>query len=74
MALNIDSLVNNAKSVFRGEAPGSIKFIAALLMTLIIWGGVLTINGWTAQAQTGLNTQQNRWKTLLSLAEETENL
>ncbi|MBQ6774268.1 MAG: type II secretion system protein M [Synergistaceae bacterium] len=68
--INIDSLINNAKSVFRGEAPGSIKFIAVLLMTLIIWVGVLTVNGWTAQAQTGLNTQQNRWKTLLSLADE----
>ena len=74
MALNIDSLVNNAKSVFRGEAPGSIKFIAALLMTLIIWVGVLTINGWTAQAQTGLNTQQNRWKTHLTLADEYKTL
>ena len=72
--INIDSLINNAKSVFRGEAPGSVKFIAVLLLTLIIWAGVLTINGWTAQAQTGLNTQQNRWKTLLTLADEYKSL
>ncbi len=68
--LNIDSLINNAKTVFRGEAPGSIKFIVVLLLTLIIWVGVMSVNGWTAQAQTGLNTQQSRWKTLLSLADE----
>ena len=70
MTMNIDSLINNAKTVFRGEAPGSIKFIVVLLLTLIIWVGVMSVNGWTAQAQTGLNTQQSRWKTLLSLAEE----
>ena len=70
MNINIDSLINNAKSVFRGEAPGSIKFIAVLISTLIIWVGVVTVNGWTAQAQTGLNTQQSRWKTLLMLADE----
>ena len=70
MTLNIDSLINNAKSVFRGEAPGSIKFIAVLIATLVIWVGVMTVNGWTAQAQTGLNTQQSRWKTLLMLADE----
>lgn len=68
--MNIDSLINNAKTVFRGEAPGSIKFIVVLLLTLIIWVGVMSVNGWTAQAQTGLNTQQSRWKTLLSLADE----
>ncbi|MBQ4470564.1 MAG: type II secretion system protein M [Synergistaceae bacterium] len=70
MAVNIDSLINNAKTVFRGEAPGSIKFIVVLLLTLIIWVGVMSVNGWTAQAQTGLNTQQSRWKTLLMLADE----
>ena len=70
MNINIDSLINNAKSVFRGEAPGSIKFIAVLIATLVIWVGVMTVNGWTDQAQTGLNTQQSRWKTLLMLADE----
>ena len=70
MALNIDTVINNAKTVFRGEAPGSIKFIAASLLTLITWAGVMTVNGWTAQAQVNLNAQQSRWKTLLMLADE----
>lgn len=70
MALNIESTLNNAKSILRGEATGSIKFLIAALLMLTVWVGVSTVQGWIRQAQTNLNTQQGRWHTLLILANE----
>lgn len=70
MAFNIDALVNNARSILRGEAAGSVRFIAAALMALIVWFGVLTVSGWTEQGTNTLTSQQGRWRTLLILGDE----
>ena len=70
MAMNIDSIMNNARSVLRGEASGSVRFLAAALLALSVWIGVLTVSGWTSQSQANLNTQQGRWRTLLMLGDE----
>ena len=70
MALNFDSALNNARSVIRGEAQGSVKFLAAALLMLSIWVGVSLVHGWNKQSQINLNTQQGRWRTLLMLGDE----
>ena len=70
MALNLEQILNNAKNIARGEAAGSIKFMAVLVLTLAIWVGVLIINGWASQSQTNLRAQQSRLRTLLTLSDE----
>ena len=70
MALNFDSILNNARRVIRGEAPGSTKFLVVTLLMLAVWVGVSFVNKSTQQSQTNLNTQQGRWRTLLLLANE----
>lgn len=70
MAVNFDSLVNNVRSVLRGEAAGSVKFVAVGLLALTVWTGVLTVNNWTAQSMRTLATQQGRFSTLLVLGNE----
>ena len=74
MALNIDSIVNNARSVLRGEASGSVKFLAVLLVTLAVWVGVSIVNGQAVQRLANLKSQQGRWNTLLILADEYKSL
>ena len=58
----------------RGEAPGSVKFLAAALLMLTIWVGVYLVHGKTEQSKTQLATQQGRWRTLLMLANEYKSL
>lgn len=70
MAVNFDVLLNNAKSILRGEASGSVRFIAAGLSALIVWFGVLTVSDWTKQSTNTLASQQGRWHTLLMLGDE----
>ena len=70
MAMNLDSALNNARSVLRGEASGSVRFLIAALLALSVWIGVLTVSGWTSQSQANLNSQQGRWRTLLMLGDE----
>ncbi len=74
MALNIESIVNNARSVLRGEALGSVKFLAVLLATLVVWVGVSIVNGQASQSLANLKSQQGRWHTLLILADEYKSL
>ena len=74
MALNFDSALNNAKSVLRGEAPGSIKFLIVALLMLSVWVGVSFVHNMTKQSQTALSSQQGRWRTLLMLANEYKTL
>ena len=74
MALNFEHVLNNARSVVRGEAPGSVKFLAVSLLMLAVWVGVSMVSNWSGQAQTNLSTQQGRWRTLLMLANEYKNL
>ena len=70
MAINFDSIVRNTQSIIRGEAPGSIKFLAAAMLMLSVWVGVYLVHSRTVQSQTQLNTQQGRLRTLLILAGE----
>ena len=65
MAMNIDSIMNNAKSVLRGEASGSVRFLAVFLSMLAVWAGVLTVSGWNAQSLNSLKSQEGRRHTLL---------
>ena len=70
MAMNFDSVVNNARSVLRGEASGSVKFLAAIIITLAVWSGVSMVHTWASQSMNTLTAQQTRWRTLLMLADE----
>lgn len=70
MAMNLDSVLNNARSVIRGEASGSVRFLIALMLSLSVWAGVLTVSGWSEQSQASLTSQQGRWHTLLMLGDE----
>ena len=70
MALNLDSITKNVQSVIRGEAPGSVKFLAAAMLMLSVWVGVYLVHDRTIQSKTRLATQQGRWRTLLMLANE----
>ena len=71
---NLDQLINNIRSVLRGEAKGSIKFLLVLLLTLIIWTGIYLQSDMRADAESSLKTQQSRWRTLLILGDEYKNL
>ena len=62
--------MDSIRSVLRGEAAGSVKFVAVSLIMLIIWAGVWTVSDWNAQAQTAMTSQQGRWRTLLLLGDE----
>ena len=66
--------MDSIRSVLRGEAAGSVKFVASSLIMLIIWAGVWTVSDWNAQARTNLNSQQGRLRTLLILGDEYKSL
>lgn len=70
MAINIDSITNNARNILRGEVPGSLRFLASALLALSVWAGVMIVGDWKAQSQTSLKSQQGRWRTLLMLGDE----
>ena len=74
MAVNFDSALNSVRSVLRGEAAGSVKFLAAGLLALTVWTGVVTVNNWTAQSVSTLTAQQGRFRTLLVLGDEYKSL
>ncbi len=74
MAVNFDSIINNTRSILRGEAVGSVRFIAAVLAALVVWFGVLTVSDWTKQSMNTLASQQGRWRTLLILGDEYKTL
>ena len=66
--------LDSIRSVLRGEAAGSVKFVASSLIMLIIWAGVWTVSDWNVQARTNLNSQQGRLRTLLILGDEYKSL
>ncbi|MBQ7220456.1 MAG: hypothetical protein IJS28_05705 [Synergistaceae bacterium] len=70
MAVNFDSVINNARSVLRGEASGSLRFLAAGIAALAVWIGVFIVSDWTAQSSGTLTSQQGRFRTLLMLGNE----
>lgn len=74
MAVNFDAAVNNARTVLRGEASGSIKFLAAVIIMLSVWSGVSIVHTWITQSNNTLTSQQTRWRTLLMLADEYKSL
>ena len=38
--MNFDGTINNARAVLRGEAPGSVRFLAVALLALGVWAAV----------------------------------
>ena len=70
----MDAIIGNVRTILRGETAGSVKLVAIVLLTLIVWAGVWTVQGWLSQSQTSLNSQQGRLRTLLLLADEYKNL
>ena len=74
MAVNFDQAVNSARSILRGEAPGSVRFLASGLLALTVWTGVLMVRNLTAQSLNTLSIQQNRLNTLLTLGNEYKSL
>ena len=74
MALSVDTLISSARTVLRGEAAGSAKLVAALLMLLVMLAGIFTVNGWNIQERTSLASQQGRFRTLLLLSDEYKSL
>ena len=70
MAMNFDAFINSAKTVLRGEASGSAKFLAAGLAALVVWTGVYLVSDWTTQSKNTLTSQQGRFRTLLMLGNE----
>lgn len=74
MAVNFDTVINNARTVLRGEASGSLRFLAATLAALAVWVGVFMVTDWTAQSNTTLTSQQGRFRSLLMLGNEYKSL
>ena len=72
--MNFENILNQIRTVLRGEVSGSIRFVAVILMTLIIWTGVYVVSGWKNLASMNLTNQQNRWRTLFNLGNEYKNL
>ncbi|MBQ6971299.1 MAG: type II secretion system protein M [Synergistaceae bacterium] len=70
----MDALIGNIRTVLRGEAAGSVRLVVFGLLALIVWAGVWTVSDWNAQAQTALDSQQGRFRTLLLLADEYKSL
>lgn len=70
MALNFDYILNSTRSVLRGEAPGSVRLVAAGLLAMTVWTGVFLLRNSTAQSMTTLTAQQGRFRTLLTLGNE----
>ena len=66
--------MDSIRSVLRGEAAGSVKFVAAVLIMLILAVAVMTVSDWTSQARTSLASQQGRLRTLLLLGDEYKSL
>ena len=67
-------MMDSIRSVLRGEAAGSVKFVAAVLIMLILAVAVMTLSDWTSQARTSLASQQGRLRTLLLLGDEYKSL
>ena len=74
MAVSLDYVVNSTRSILRGEAPGSVRLVAAGLLALTVWSGVLMMRNWTAQSMSTLTAQQGRFRTLLTLGNEYKSL
>ena len=66
--------MDSIRSVLRGEAAGSVKFVAAVSIMLILAVAVMTVSDWTSQARTSLASQQGRLRTLLLLGDEYKSL
>lgn len=70
MHFNIDAALNNARSVLRGEAAGSVRFMTVALLALSAWAGVSVVQSMTVPASSSRSIQEGRFRTLSMLAEE----
>ncbi len=69
-AVNFDTTMNNARLILRGEAVGSVRFLVILIAALCAWVSVSWVSSQSSAAAVALNTQENRYRTLSSLAAE----
>jgi|GEM_PF-6478443 len=70
MAISIDGIISSSRTILRGEVAGSVRLVAGVLIFLVMLAGIWTVNGWNVQQRTSLKSQQNRFNTLLMLADE----
>lgn len=70
MPFNADAAINNARSVLRGEAAGSVRFLAAAMLAMAVWVGVSLMQMFTAPAVSARSVQEGRFRTLSMLADE----
>ena len=73
-AINFDSVVNDARTILRGEAAGSVRFLLIVFLTLGVWVAASQVSVWTGEADQALASQEGRWRTLTMLAEEYKSL
>ena len=66
----LNNTLNNVRSILRGEAPGSLSFLALAMLTLGVWVAVSWVGGWTDAASAALTSQEVRYRTLSMLAAE----
>ena len=62
--------LSNARSVLQGEAPGSVRLLAAALLALGVWAGVSLVSDRAGEAGSALAVQEGRYRTLSMLAAE----
>ena len=70
MAINFDVFANNARSVLRGEAVGSVRFLVLALLALGVWVAASWVGDWANGASSSLSAQEGRYRTLSMLAAE----
>ncbi|MBQ9903694.1 MAG: hypothetical protein IJM47_02790 [Synergistaceae bacterium] len=67
-------MIENLRSILRGEISGSLKLVALSLIALLLWFTVWTFHGINTDSGDSLTSQQGRFRTLLLLGDEYKRL
>lgn len=67
-------MIENLRSILRGEISGSLKLVALSLIALLLWFTVWTLHGINTDSENSLTSQQGRFRTLLLLGDEYKRL
>jgi len=67
-------VIENLRSILRGEISGSVKLVALSLIALLLWFTVWTLHGINTDSENSLTSQQGRFRTLLLLGDEYKRL
>ncbi len=67
-------MIENLRSILRGEISGSVKLVALSLIALLLWFTVWTLHGINTDSENSLTSQQGRFRTLLLLGDEYKKL